>query len=75
MYKNARILPTYKSKVLILSILLRKDYVKKAFFVVFFDIFKDEVSKMPGSKDLLSKMSVNDVIDMAKITRRMLGRD
>lgn len=42
---------------------------------VFFDIFKDEVSKMPGSKDLLSKMSVNDVIDMAKITRRMLGRD
>ena len=30
---------------------------------------------MPGSKDLLSKMSVNDVIDMAKITRRMLGRD
>ena len=42
---------------------------------VFFDIFKDEVSKMPGSKDLLSKMSVNDVIDMAKIARRMLGRD
>lgn len=42
---------------------------------VFFDIFKEEVSKMPGSKDLLSKMSVNDVIDMAKITRRMLGRD
>ena len=42
---------------------------------VFFDIFKDEVSKMPGSRDLLSKMSVNDVIDMAKITRRMLGRD
>lgn len=42
---------------------------------VFFDIFKDEVSKMPGSKDLLSKMSVEDVIDMAKITRRMLGRD
>ena len=42
---------------------------------VFFDIFKDEVSKMPDSKDLLSKMSVNDVIDMAKITRRMLGRD
>ena len=42
---------------------------------VFFDIFKNEVSKMPGSKDLLSKMSVNDVIDMAKITRRMLGRD
>lgn len=42
---------------------------------VFFDIFKDEVSKMPGSKDILSKMSVNDVIDMAKIARRMLGRD
>ena len=42
---------------------------------VFFDIFKDEVSKMPDSKDLLSKMSVNDVIDMAKIARRMLGRD
>ena len=42
---------------------------------VFFDIFKDEVSKMPGSKDLLSKMSVNDVIDMAKIARRMMGRD
>ena len=41
----------------------------------FFDTFKDEVSKMPGSRDLLSKMSVNDVIDMAKITRRMLGRD
>ena len=41
----------------------------------FFDTFKDEVSKMPGSKDLLSKMSVNDVIDMAKIARRMLGRD
>ena len=30
---------------------------------------------MPGSKDLLSKMSVNDVIDMAKIARRMMGRD
>lgn len=42
---------------------------------VFFDIFKDEVSKMPGSKDVLFKMSVEDVIDMAKITRRMLGRD
>ena len=42
---------------------------------VFFDIFKDEVSKMPGSKDILFKMSVEDVIDMAKITRRMLGRD
>ena len=41
----------------------------------FFDTFKDEVSKMPGSRDLLSKMSVNDVIDMAKITRRMLGHD
>lgn len=42
---------------------------------VFFDIFKDEVSKMPGSRDVLFKMSVEDVIDMAKITRRMLGRD
>lgn len=42
---------------------------------VFFDIFKDEVSKMPGSKYVLFKMSVEDVIDMAKITRRMLGRD
>lgn len=42
---------------------------------VFFDTFKDEVSKMPGSKDVLFKMSVEDVIDMAKITRRMLGRD
>lgn len=41
----------------------------------FFDIFKDEVSKMPGSKDILSKMSANDVIDMSKIARRMLGRD
>lgn len=42
---------------------------------VFFDIFKDEVSKMSGSRDVLFKMSVEDVIDMAKITRRMLGRD
>ena len=41
----------------------------------FFDTFKDEVSKMPGSRDVLFKMSVEDVIDMAKITRRMLGRD
>ena len=30
---------------------------------------------MPGSKDILSKMSVEDVIDMSKIARRMLGRE
>ena len=42
---------------------------------IFFDDFKEKVSEMPGSKDILSKMSVEDVIDMSKIARRMLGRD
>lgn len=41
----------------------------------FFELFKGEVAKMPGSKDILSKMSVDDVINMSKIARRMLGRD
>lgn len=41
----------------------------------FFDDFKEKVAEMPGSKDILSKMSVDDVIDMAKIARRMLGRE
>lgn len=51
------------------------EYTANNDIFIFFNDFKDEVSKIPGSKDILSKMSVNDVIDMAKITRRMLGRD
>lgn len=41
----------------------------------FFESFKSTVAKMSENRDTLSKMSVEDVIDMAKITRRMLGRD
>ena len=54
---------------------LIRSRAKNDAFNFFYD-FKKRVSGMPDSnKDILSKMSVLDVIDMYKRARRMLGRD